>query len=79
MGLWNFIQSRSNRELLTWLGGGAVVIIGGLWALFVYFFPPKQPANATRIQANCGSVAVGRDVSNATIVAGNDSKADCKN
>ena len=36
-----FPRSKKNREILGWLGGGIVVVIAGLWAAFVYFFPPK--------------------------------------
>jgi len=41
--LWAILRKKSNREIISWLGGGAVIVIGGLWALFVYIFPPKPP------------------------------------
>jgi tetratricopeptide (TPR) repeat protein len=43
--LWKFVCNVKNREILSWLGGGAVVIVAGTWALFTYFFPhdDKKP------------------------------------
>ena len=40
--LWSFLAKPKNEKTLTWLGGGAVVVIAGLWAAFVYLFPPKR-------------------------------------
>ena len=40
--VWSFLAKPKNQETLSWLGGGAVVVIAGLWAAFVYFFPPKK-------------------------------------
>jgi hypothetical protein len=45
----------------------------GLWIAFVYFFPapgPNPSPSRKRIEADCGSVAIGGDVSGATITAG---------
>ena len=58
--LWGFIRQKENRELLGWLGGGAVAVIAGLWAAFVYFFPPRHADNkpsSDAVSADCGSVA----------------------
>jgi hypothetical protein len=35
--IWRFLGDKRNRVILSWLGGGAVVVIGGLWAAFVFF------------------------------------------
>jgi len=40
--LWSFLAKPKNQKTLSWLGGGAVVVIAGLWAAFVYLFPPKK-------------------------------------
>jgi hypothetical protein len=42
--LWTFLAKPKNQKMLSWLGGGAVVVIAGLWAAFVYIFPPKKDA-----------------------------------
>jgi hypothetical protein len=69
--LWKFIQNRKYREIASWLGGGAVVIVGGIWGLFTYLFPhdDKKPVAppATVITQPGPQVGAGRD-----IVAGRD-------
>src|SRR5262249_58066566 len=73
---WRFLRDKRNQQVLGWLGGGLVVAATGLWAAFVYFSPPvksfettsSQPA-APAVQANCGVVAIGRDVTGSAITA----------
>ena len=70
--MWTFLQSKKNHEVLGWIGAGLAVVIGGLWAAFVYFSPPNKPSTSgSTIQASCGSAAIGGNVSGATITAGN--------
>jgi hypothetical protein len=81
-GLWLFLRDKSNQQVLGWLGGGLVVAATGLWVAFVYFFPPlKSPKSPEpmppSVQANCGGVAIGRDVTGSTITAGTTTNADC--
>ena len=40
--LWSFLANPKNQKTLSWLGGGAVVAIAGLWAALVYIFPPMK-------------------------------------
>ncbi len=40
--LWSFLAKPENQKTLSFYGGGAVVVIAGVWAAFVYFFPPKK-------------------------------------
>ncbi len=56
---WSFIRSSENRNLLSWLGGGIVVVIAGLWTVLVYLFPPQTdaPSNTGSVTADCGSAA----------------------
>jgi hypothetical protein len=71
--IWQFLQDEKNQRMLTLIGGGLVVVVGGLWTAFVYFFPaPEHNPNPPQkqIEAECGSVAIGGDVSGATITAG---------
>jgi len=77
--LWSFVRNGKNREILTWLGGGAVVIIAGLWAAIVYFFPAHKPSELrpADVQANCGGVAIGGTVTGTAITAGTTTSADC--
>jgi hypothetical protein len=82
-GFWKFIGSKGNRARLGWLGGGAVVVIAGLWTAFIYFFPHKiDPGGgvteiSATIRASCGSVAINGPVSGATITAGGPTNSDC--
>ena len=39
---WRFLRDKRNQQVLGWLGGGLVVSATGLWAAFVYFFPPGK-------------------------------------
>jgi hypothetical protein len=82
-GLWGFLRDKRNQQILSWLGG-LVVAATGLWAAFVYFFPaPKSPETKSpeptppSIQANCGGIAIGRDVTGSTITAGTTTNSDC--
>jgi hypothetical protein len=73
-----FLRDEGNRALLAWIGGGLAVAAGGLWAVFVHFYPSpeaKPGPPQKQIEAECGSVAIGGDVSGATITAG--SAGDC--
>src|SRR5215217_2615291 len=70
--IWSFLQTKKNCEVLGWVGAGLAVVIGGLWTAFGYFSPPDKPsAGGSTVQASCGSVAIGRNVSGATVTAGN--------
>jgi hypothetical protein len=83
-GLWGFLRDKGNQQVLSWLGGGFVVAATGLWVAFVYFFPAsksqetKSPEPAPpSVQANCGGIAIGRDVTGSTITAGTTTNSDC--
>src|SRR5262249_12024544 len=82
-GVWGFLRDKSNQQVLGWLGGGLVVAVTGLWAAFVYFFPPgkspeaKSAAPAVSVQAECSAVAIGGNVTGATITTGGTTNADC--
>ena len=68
--VWKFLSKDKNRAVLGWLGAGVVVVIGALWAAFVYFMPASKPGSpATDVEANCGSVAAGGNVTGTTITA----------
>ena len=46
--LWSFLAKPKNQKTLSWLGGGTVIVIAGLWAAFVYLFPPKAESPRRR-------------------------------
>jgi len=83
-GLWRFLRDKRNQQVLGWLGGGLVVAATGLWAAFVYLFPPARSPDTTSrepmpptVQADCGGVAIGGNVSGSTITAATTSNSDC--
>jgi ammonia channel protein AmtB len=77
--LWKVVRNSKNRQILTWAGGGVVVIVAGLWAAFVYLFPLHKPSESVRtdVQANCGGVAIGGSVTGTTITGGTMTSSDC--
>jgi hypothetical protein len=77
--LWKFIGDSKNRAILSWLGGGAVVAVAGIWAAFVYFFPAHEPPEESpvNVQASCGGVAIGGNVTRTTITGAMTTSSDC--
>ena len=77
-GLWGFLRDKSNQQVLGWLGGGLIVAVTGLWAVFVYFFSPANSPKAkspeptpASVQADHGGIAIGGNVTGgATITTG---------
>lgn len=62
--VWAFLRKPSNQRLLSWLGGGTVVIAGGIWAMVTYVWPAHEPPTA--VCANQG-IAIGGNVSSSKI------------
>jgi hypothetical protein len=75
--LWKFVRSTKNREILSWLGAGAVVIATGLWVVIVYFFPVHKQQDEPDVHANCGGIAIGGNVTGTTITGGATITSDC--
>ncbi|MCK1336179.1 hypothetical protein IVB38_09070 [Bradyrhizobium sp. 38] len=75
--LWRFFLVKKNRDVLAWLGGGAVVAIAGLWTAFVQLQPKQAAHDVAPVSANCGSVAAGGSISGATIVMNGSKDSDC--
>jgi hypothetical protein len=72
-------RSRHSRETLAWLGGSLVALAVGGWAAIVYFFPPHKSATPkpSNVEANCGSVAIGGNVTGTSITGGATTNSDC--
>jgi hypothetical protein len=58
--LWSFLKAEENQKLLGWIGGGLVVLVTGLWAVFTFYVdhskPPLPPATA-RAQGQAAGAA----------------------
>jgi hypothetical protein len=62
--VWTFLRKPSNQRLLAWLGGGVVVIVGGIWAVVIYVWPPHEGPRAVCAEQG---IAIGGKVSGSTI------------
>ncbi len=64
--VWSFLGDASNRAVLTWVGGGLVILAGGAWTVFKYFVKPSrggtEQASGGGVLADRGGIAGGRDV-----------------
>jgi tetratricopeptide (TPR) repeat protein len=72
---WIFLKSRTNREIMSWLGGGATVIAAGMWAVFVFLVHHDGKvggeASAPQVsQSGTGIASGGNTVINAPVNIG---------
>ena len=44
--VWTLLRKPSNRRLLSWFGGGGVVLAGGIWAVVTYVWPAHEAPTA---------------------------------
>jgi len=66
--VWSFLSKDANRKILSWIGGGIVVVISALWAAFVYFAPPSKPVSQpASVTASGGGVAIGGNITGSNI------------
>jgi hypothetical protein len=54
-GSWRWLRNTGNRTVLSWLGGGLVVLAGGLWIALTHF--TADPAKPPNVSADRGSFA----------------------
>jgi hypothetical protein len=78
---WRFLRDKSNREVLAWVGGGVVTLAAAAWTVFVYLWPingsESTKAMAPAVEAKCGGVAIGGNVSGSTITGGTARQSNC--
>lgn len=64
--LWGFLSDPENRAILTWLGGGLVVLPGAIWTVVNFLQSQKKAdspqASRTMVRAAGGGIGGGRDV-----------------
>jgi hypothetical protein len=73
--LWKFVRNGKNREILSWLGGGVVVVVVGTWTLFTYLHDDKKPGGPTATVVNpSGSLIAPGGVFNGPVNLGLDEK-----
>jgi hypothetical protein len=65
--VWEFLRKPRNQKLLSWLGGGGVVIAGGIWAVVTYVWPAHETPNQCVDQGIAiGGSAFGSKITNKT-------------
>jgi hypothetical protein len=81
---WRFLRDKRNQQVLGWLGGGLVVAATGLWAAYVHLsaHPKSSETKASEpvhvnVQADCSGIAIGGNVTGATISTGATTNSDC--
>ena len=60
--LLNWLLNEENRKLVTWLGGGLVTIIGGLWTLYTYLYKSPEKSTPAPAPITTGDIHSGGDV-----------------
>jgi hypothetical protein len=69
--IWEWLRDPENRSVLGWLGGGAVVVIGGLWGAWrATRKPGGGEGGKPSVSATHGGVAIGGSADKATIKTG---------
>ncbi|MGY3364187.1 hypothetical protein ACVWZL_001312 [Bradyrhizobium sp. GM2.4] len=57
--LWEFVKSDANRRIVSWIGGGLVVVMGGLFTFYTYVDGGGRKSGAQpSITAGPGGIAV---------------------
>jgi hypothetical protein len=60
--LWAFLSDPGNRAILSWIGGGIVIVAGGVWTVFTFFRKTKGDGRSSvTVTADRGGIASGRD------------------
>jgi hypothetical protein len=63
--IWRFVSD--NQQVLSWLGGGCVVVAGGIWTVAKFFLKREKPKPVSAVSG----VAAGRDIHRSRITITN--------
>ena len=63
--LWSFLAQPKNQRIVSWLGGGLLILVTGVWTVVTYVWPPHgaSPNGSKFVCAEQGGIAAGRDAS----------------
>lgn len=62
--IWAFLQNADNRAILSWFGGGFVILAGGILGIFKFMLSEKPKST---VKASERAVAAGRDIRDSKI------------
>ena len=62
--MWQWLSDPDNQKTRAFLGGGVAAQAGAAWTLFK--FMRKKPHAVTKVSADRGGIAAGRDVKTLT-------------
>jgi hypothetical protein len=68
--IWRFVSD--NQQVLSWFGGGCVVVAGGIWTVTKFFLKREKPKPVSAVSG----VAAGRDIHRSRITITNTTKSD---
>ena len=68
--IWRFITE--NQRMLSWLGGGVVVVAGGIWTVTKFYLNREKPKPLSAVIG----VAAGRDIRGSPITITHTGKPD---
>ncbi len=59
--LWRWLSESKNQKTLAWLGGGVIIVMGGLWQVYVHFSdsPTEDKPYISNVSASNGGIASG--------------------
>ena len=50
--IWEWLSKRKNRIILTFIGGGLVLLVKGGWEAYTFFYQPQLPPPSPEVTAN---------------------------
>jgi hypothetical protein len=69
--IWTFLRDPANQAVLTWIGGGIVIIVGAVWAVLKFFLSRSAAVSprSNSVSADHGSISIGRTNKNSPLTA----------
>ena len=59
--MWDWLLEEENRQVISWFGGGLVVVVGSLWTAYTYFRKSAETSQETPISIRTGNIHSGGD------------------
>jgi hypothetical protein len=65
--VWSIITKDKNRQIISWIGGALVAVVGAAWTVITFVWPGHETSPAEIVCAQQGSIAGGHDVSGSVV------------